>query len=186
MNVSETALDFASASDRSHEAGDPERFRLTDRLDVLRAGDNVLAIVALNLRPTSRDFSIIPELGVPAPLVHADFRLSSTGGETIFLREPDGTLAGRVEVPPQIRDRSYGRADASENEYAYLVTPTPAAPNDTLSSASRIPTRPFISPTSGEYEEGIEAVVFAESFPFEGAEVRYTLCLLYTSPSPRD
>jgi len=46
----------------SHEAGAPEEFDISDRKDLLVAGENVLAIQAHNRSVTSSDLSMIPEL----------------------------------------------------------------------------------------------------------------------------
>ena len=46
----------------SHEAGTPEEFDISDRKDLLVAGENVLAVQVHNRRLTSSDLSAIPEL----------------------------------------------------------------------------------------------------------------------------
>ncbi|MHC4434896.1 MAG: DUF1800 family protein, partial [Planctomycetota bacterium] len=46
----------------SHEAGTPRDFDISDHMDLLRTGDNVLAIQVHNRNITSGDLSMIPEL----------------------------------------------------------------------------------------------------------------------------
>ncbi|MCH2376521.1 MAG: lamin tail domain-containing protein, partial [Planctomycetes bacterium] len=182
VNVTDGEQDFASQALSSHPDGVVERFRVTDKLHLLQPGENVLAIAVINRTPGRGDMNMIPELGEPGPLLHTDFRLSSSG-ETVLLFDASGGLASRVDLPAQIRDRSYGRVDSNVAQYAYLLTPTPLAPNDTLSSEAPIPIRPLITPSSGEFNEDFEARITLAGFPFEGAELHY-YTLDGTDPRP--
>jgi len=51
-----------SQADGNHEAQGTDSFDVSDHIDVLRAGDNILAIHALNVSTTSSDFIILAEL----------------------------------------------------------------------------------------------------------------------------
>jgi len=51
-----------SQADGNHEAQGTESFDVSDHIDVLRTGDNILAIHALNVSTTSSDFIILAEL----------------------------------------------------------------------------------------------------------------------------
>ncbi len=190
VNVDEGALDFASKASRGHEAGEPERFALGEWLSLLQQGDNILAMVLLNLRVDNNDLSLIPELGESAFVAHTNFRLSSSG-ETVVLTAPDGTPASSLTLPsPQVRDRSYGRTSPSAESGMYFLQPTPGAPNDSLASTTPIASEPLIEPAGGRQTAAVTVSVSAEGFPFDQVEVRYTLdgsvptaeSPLYTAP----
>ncbi|MCH2373294.1 MAG: CotH kinase family protein [Planctomycetes bacterium] len=175
VNVPEGEIDFVTRAVSSHEGDQAERFLLTDdQRRMLCAGENVLAVAAVNRSLTSNDMVLSLEMGEAAALLHTNFRLSSAG-ETVLLVGPDGRVASRVDLPPQVRDRSYGRPDPNLPVYAYLLHPTPGSSNDTRSSATLIPSQPHIEPASGEYSSGFDATVWFSSFRFDNVEVRYTL-----------
>ena len=60
-NLDGVAL-YNTKAKKSHEAGDPVDFDITEKLGIIREGDNVLAIQVHNDKLTSGDLSIIPRL----------------------------------------------------------------------------------------------------------------------------
>ena len=89
---------FASEATRSHSAGDPERFDLTPFVDLLRPGENLLAMVVLNSSPTSNDLILYPQLGTVPPALHTNFRIDSAGG-SVLLVDTGGRIADAVDIP---------------------------------------------------------------------------------------
>lgn len=61
-NLPAGAVPHDARATRSHEAGTPRDFDIGDHKDLLRTGDNVLAIQVHNRSITSADVSMIPEL----------------------------------------------------------------------------------------------------------------------------
>ncbi len=59
--------------------------------------------------------------------LHANFKLSSTKGETLLLSDKHGNVISRLELPSSIRNVSYGRLDSGK--YVWFSTPTPLAEN---------------------------------------------------------
>jgi len=53
---------FNTKAERAHEAGSPEDFNITQHLDILNEGKNVLAVQVHNDKLTSNDLTMIPEL----------------------------------------------------------------------------------------------------------------------------
>ena len=119
-NQPEGELTFASTATRTHEALGPELFNLTEFRDHLRIGENVLAIVALNLRPSSNDLSMIPQLGTVPPILHSNFRLDRAG-EELVLADPRGEIIDSIQFPAQFPDVSFGRSpnDAQTQRVAH-------------------------------------------------------------------
>lgn len=163
---------FESRSDEKHEAGTPERFDFTSRLDLLRPGTNVLAVVGLNDTPSS-DMSLIPELGVIPLVLHSSFKLDAEGGELLMLRDADGALRDQIQLPLQTEDHSYGRALDRGGEWAYFLTPTPDAANTSRSFTEAIADRVSADPEPGIFQGTSLEVSFSTSLPGL-TEIRYT------------
>ena len=53
---------YNTKSKKGHEAGDPKDFEITDKLNLLKEGSNVLAIQVHNVELTSNDLTMIPML----------------------------------------------------------------------------------------------------------------------------
>ncbi|MBN1422226.1 MAG: CotH kinase family protein [Planctomycetes bacterium] len=181
-------LTFASRSSRSHEASQNERFDLNDSRALLRRGENVLAMVALNATSTSNDLSLIPQLGTLGFLLHANFAVTREG-EAIFLSDPSAHIIDRVYLPPQIQDRSFGRSPDGTGAFLYHMTPTPAAPNAGPTSPDPISIEPAFAPEAGWYPSELDVEITA-SIPLDAFEIRYTTngtapsqsSALYTQP----
>ncbi len=73
------------------DAGTPEEFPLDDDLDLLRPGENVLAIVGLNVTIDNRDFSLSPWLAV-------DSNAAWGCGTTLFSSGTVATLTGNIPL----------------------------------------------------------------------------------------
>ena len=80
-----------------------------------------------------------------------------------------------AELSAQFRDTSAGI------QYGYFINPTPGKPNDSV-----------LNGPPQEITFSKQSCMFTQSFELRlstktpGAIIRYTTCLLYTSPSPRD
>ena len=174
--------DFDSIATTKHEPGHAECFDLTQHAGNLVAGENVLAIVGLNDRP-STDMSLIPEIGTFAPILHASFELAAAGGEVI-LSGPDGTIVDRMTYPPQAEDRSFGRTPDAGDRLAFFVTPTPGAAN--LSRPFEKPPSASISfsPAPGFHGGPLEVEIQLESHG-EGITLRSTTDGSPPTPSSR-
>lgn len=61
-NVAGAIPRFNQSASALHEAGEPEEFDLTARMDLLQPGENLLAIQSHNYNITSSDLSMIPTL----------------------------------------------------------------------------------------------------------------------------
>jgi hypothetical protein len=103
----------------------PRRFVLDNPEEILRAGENVLAIQVHNSGPGSSDFSMIPFLsaryagasteGITPPAIlgltdealHTNFRISA-GGETLFLHDANGNFVDSLPVYNLPADVSVG------------------------------------------------------------------------------
>ncbi|HVR73705.1 MAG TPA: chitobiase/beta-hexosaminidase C-terminal domain-containing protein, partial [Planctomycetota bacterium] len=163
---------FASRATRGHSATTVERFDLTARMDLLEAGENVLAIAVLNQIPTNNDLILFPALGnVPAPL-HTSFKISADGGP-VLLVDPAGRIHDEVDLPLQSPDHSYARSPDGSGPFLYHRTPTPGARNEGPASD-----RPLLvadtkfSSDRGFYDAPFEVALTTET---EGAQIRYTL-----------
>jgi hypothetical protein len=90
---------FYAAADVDHEAGTPERWDLTDHLDLLTPGENIIGLHGVNLGLTSTDFSLIPELRLTREVV--------TDGSLIWF-DMDFATAGSAlpALPPATRPSS--------------------------------------------------------------------------------
>ena len=179
VNVDEEdlTLDFDTFSERSHEAHtrDAQDWRERWSLDVAaehwRTGANVIAFVLLNRSLGGNDLTLLPEMGTIPKVFHTNFRLAIEG-EDILLVDPELNIVDAVNVPVQIEDRSYGRSANDGGEFRYLLTPTPGAENNTLSSTEPISQRPEFDPPPGEFSDDV-LVTMTVNFPFD-VELRYT------------
>ena len=143
-----------SSGTSKHEAGNFERYNLTQHINLLENGTNVLAIVGLNnLNPGSSDMSLIAELGVVPSVLHTNFQLEKNG-EVILLSNPDREITDGIEFPEQTQDHSYGHLPNATGPWKYLLKPTPELPNETTGFDEPISTNVEISLPAGLYEEG--------------------------------
>ena len=150
FDTSEQEPEFKSQSSRTHGARSKVRFDLTEAIDLLRPGKNLLAMVLLNRSPTNRDMILAPELGHVLPVFHTDFRLEGEG-EVLILSRPDGDIEDIVTFGAQTEDRPYGRVTDAAGEFRYLLAPTPLEKNDPRSSSEPISSKPDFDPPGGEF-----------------------------------
>ena len=156
----------------SHEAGDPERFDLTDDLDQLVAGTNVLAVIGLNVNGTSSDFSLHPELGIVPQIIHTNFELNRDG-EQVILSDPSGDIVDAIVFPEQTQDHTFGRTESGGGEWKYFLTPTPGLANSGQSFDEPISSTVSVEPPAGVYSESIDVEI--STTLAELTDVYYTL-----------
>lgn len=106
------------------------------------------------------------------PELHAGFRLSSEGGETVYLIGADESVISEVTLPALDNDTAYGRRIDGYDMWERL-TPTPGRPNNTATvvtlRAEVAP--PMFSHESGFYDEALMLTLTAD----EGSRIYYTL-----------
>ena len=151
-------LTFASTSRTSHEARTAQRFIVSDWAEHFRIGRNVIGAAVLNRTVSSADMSFAPELGVVPPVFHTNFQID---------------VGDAVDLPEQRRDRSYGRFPDGTGDFAYMLIPTPDAPNDRHVSSEPLSTEITLDPPPGLYRQDTE-VTLSANIPFEGFEIRFT------------
>ncbi|MCZ6795448.1 MAG: CotH kinase family protein [Planctomycetota bacterium] len=167
----ETDPTFASRASRSVEKRD-ERFDLTAHRELLRPGENLLAIALLNITTTNRDLRLIPELGTVPRILHTNFRLNQDG-ERLLVADPSGDLLDAVIFPRQSTDRSYGRFPDGAGSFFYMLFPSPGEPNDEHVAAELLPDELSAEPNAGKLTRETDVVLLGE-IPFAGFEIRYT------------
>ncbi len=106
-----------------------------------------------------------------SPELHADFRLSSEGGETVCLFAPDGTLINTATLPSLEKDVAYGRRFDGGDAWG-RITPTP---NQTNNIAALAEPDPYVAPPMFSHESGFydDEILLTLSVP-EGTSVYYT------------
>ncbi|SDR66787.1 Listeria/Bacterioides repeat-containing protein/Por secretion system C-terminal sorting domain-containing protein [Polaribacter sp. KT25b] len=110
------------------------------------------------------------DISVANEPLHANFKISS-GGESIFLKNPSGALvSGSPSVVLDV-DVSYGRQPDGTGDWLYFDEPTPLASN-TSSGLTEIIKPPVFSHASGLFSEPFNLSLTAEN---EGAVIIYTL-----------
>lgn len=113
------------------EAVDLSGYFLTDRPTGLRKFEIPAGVV---LQPQSYMLFIAdsePEQNEPGGIVHTNFRLSSTNGESLILSNPAGVIIDRVDFAAQQADISEGRKTPEKaSEIVALPRPTPGTAND--------------------------------------------------------
>ena len=118
---------------------------------------------------------------------YSSYALSVSGGYSVVLSEPDGTIFDRVFVPMQYQNISYGRT--SDGALRYFTQPTPEAANGGPTYYGRAP-MPEYSTYGGLFKTG-DVLNISLAVP-SGCRVYYTLDntdpneskTLYTSPIP--
>jgi len=149
----------------------PFHYAIANFRELLRAGENVLAIQVHNTGAGSSDLTLIPFLTlgmeeVPAgargaaellrsnlPSLHTNFKISSDG-EAISLTSAEGLLLDTVITGELPTDISYGRFPDGTGEFSYHIEPTPGTTND-APGYSAISGRPAFSRTGGFYPDAI-------------------------------
>ncbi|HPN39397.1 MAG TPA: lamin tail domain-containing protein, partial [Melioribacteraceae bacterium] len=104
-----------------YQGGKPYEFRLNDLHNLIKQGENVLAIQVHNQSINSSDLTLIPFftigynysipdslnistlLGTSLPKLHANFKISSSG-ENLFLTNPNNNIIDSLFVPSLVSD----------------------------------------------------------------------------------
>ena len=150
-NINGTPPAYNSGTITDHEAliysgGSPERFMITDFTSILNEGENILTIQAHNISSNSSDFTIIPFLsaifssqnntgieppsilGLTANNLHTNFKISSSGSETIRLNNASGGLVNQIVTENLPENTSIGVSITSGAIVSYADT-TPGYEN---------------------------------------------------------
>ena len=150
-NINGAPPAYNSGTITDHEAliysgGSPERFMITDFTSILNEGENILTIQAHNISSNSSDFTIIPFLsaifssqnntGIEPPSIlgltannfHTNFKISSSGSETIRLNNASGGLVNQIITENLPENTSIGVSITSGDIVNYSDT-TPGYEN---------------------------------------------------------
>jgi len=173
---------------RMYEGGLPHRYDIDDAAELLREGDNILAIQVHNLGSESSDMSFIPFLTLqqenssgitPPPLVlqlsgssiHTNFKIKSAG-ESLFLSDPSGEPLDSLFTGVLTTDVSIGRKPDGDPNWVYFHQPTPGGSNISMGSDTLITGGvPVFSHAAGFYLNGIDLELAAD---MGGATIYYT------------
>jgi hypothetical protein len=150
----------------------PSAFDLSDRLELVRRGVNVLAVEAHNSADSS-DLSLVPflslgftsvrsgrqsaRLELPPRELHTNFALRSEG-ERVRLYDPRGCEADALEPVALLADESYGRQPDGSAGLGYFLEPTPGGANVTESRPGFAAT-PAFDPPAGYTGGSVEVAV---------------------------
>lgn len=139
-----TTDDYSEA--QMYQGGKPYEFRLEELHNLLKQGENVLAIQVHNQSLNSSDLTLIPFFtiglnysvdnsfniglltGTTLPKLHTNFKISSEG-EKLFLVDNNSNLVDSIIVPALTADVSYGRSSADINQLLFFSVPTPEKEN---------------------------------------------------------
>lgn len=102
--------------------------------------------------------------------LHANFKLGS-GGESVFLKNPEGALVSGSPSVALNMDVSYGRQPDGTGDWLYFDVPTPGTSN-VESGTVKILAPPSFSHKSGLYTDDFDLTL---STDIEGATIVYTL-----------
>ncbi|MCR5862830.1 CotH kinase family protein [Flavobacterium sp. J372] len=94
---------------------------------------------------------------VPGQPLHTNWKIS-TGGETIVLTQPDGTVADQAPATALEENVSIGRQPNGTGSWLFFYTSTPGTPN-TGSGLTELLTPPVFSHNSGYYNTGFNLVL---------------------------
>jgi len=143
----------------------PESFRIDSLHNLIREGENVLAIQVHNHSTGSSDLTAIPFLSVGSninpgadhpvppilkinsPLLHTNFKLDAEG-ETVFLYDPSEIIVDSIAFERMYTDLSIGRYPDGSGNLFYFKDATPGEPNLTKTYAS-IAGEPYFSSPGG-------------------------------------
>ena len=171
VNAPEGELRGSSMATDGREAGVADRFDLSEHVNLLHKGENVLAIAGMNAGRGSSDMSLKAGLGFLPTTLHASFRLAKEGGE-LKLTGPDGTVVDSIRYGEQATDQSYGRAKDGTGEWGFFLTPTPGKPNVGPQQTKPVDSKLVFSPKAGFHDVGVEVNITAEASA--DVVVRYT------------
>ena len=174
------------------------RYPLTNAQDLLQPGRNVLAVQVhrarlgtvvsgLSLRAYlsakytngSREGQTPPlPLNLAPAASHTNFRLSS-GGETVYLYNPEGQLIDLLELPALTGEVSYGRT-YDGGQLTYFAEPTPGAANTGRRALGFLTDEVVFSRPPGPVDDG----PFLLQLTHDGANGQIHYTLDGTSPGP--
>lgn len=100
---------------------------------------------------------------------HTNFKLSASGGETVSIANPSGTVLDQILLPAIQDDYSYGRQTDGSSGLSTFSLPSPNSSNST--GTSRVEDVDFSVP-AGVYTSA-QTVLLTTATP--GATIRYTL-----------
>ena len=178
----------------------PPQFSIADYAELLREGENVLAVQVHNQNGASPDLTALPLLTVYLPTpsaagdrpaavldyhqrsLHTNFRLSARG-EVISLYDAAGLPSDRLSCPPLPPGTSVGRPTGRSDSTVFFARPTPGAPNTATGGVAGLVTdRVTFSRPGGP------TAAFSLTLSGDGpnSEIRYTLdATTPTDTSPR-
>ncbi|HYW97267.1 MAG TPA: CotH kinase family protein, partial [Bacteroidales bacterium] len=166
---------YNSPSDGLHEAtmyngGQPESYTIGNINELLREGENVLAVQVHNQSASSSDLSSIPylsvqltgkpaspppsELGLTVNDIYTGFKIDADG-DTLYLYKPSGELADSAVITPQSTDISFGRKPDGTGPWYIFTNPTPGSANTSAGFDSYTPDEPVYSLPGGFYSTAI-------------------------------
>ena len=148
------------------DGGDPEKYVIPNIGELLKVGENILAIQVHNQSITSSDMSAIPYLSVqltmpPSSPPPPELNLSETNiytgfkidadGDTLFLFNPQGQLIDSVIISPIPPDYSIGRKPDGMGAWNIFPEPTPGESNSTEAFLFEATGEPVFSVPGGFY-----------------------------------
>ena len=166
----------------------PEMFEISYPSDILKTGENILAIQVHNDHETSSDLTAIPFLSVATvdkPVnrriidilnlkeneLHTNFKLDCDG-ESLYLTSPLGVLIDSVNIGYLPMNYSKGRSSKDETKWAVFNIPTPRNANSGEETNGQKPGVPSFNLPAGIYSSEIKVVMTA---PFDTDTIYYTL-----------
>jgi len=143
----------------------PESFTIDSLHNLIREGENVLAIQVHNHSIGSSDLTAIPFLSIGSkinpgtthpvppvlhinsPLLHTNFRLDAEG-ETVYLYDPSNSIIDSIAFERMYTDISGGKYPDGSGSLFYFQQATPGEPNLTKTYSS-ISGEPYFSVPGG-------------------------------------
>ncbi len=145
-----------TADNYDHEAqmyqgGSPDFFPIGNMSEILKQGENVIAIQIHNHSTGSSDLTAIPILSIGSSSggnstspyltniqnhLHTNFKLNADG-ETLLLFNASGDLIDSVTFKSIATDISFGRKPDGTADWVYFSAPTPSMPNQTEGFSSQ-------------------------------------------------
>ncbi len=191
IGIPGTPPPYYSASSALREAtmysgGQPEAYPVSNFRELLRQGENVLAIQVHNQSASSSDISCIPyfsirvpsvpsvpspqEISLPASSIYTGFKIDADG-DTLYLFTPTGEIADSIVIFPVTSDYSFGRQPDGSGTWHVFPLPTPGEANLTTAYDFDEYEAPSFSVPAGFYP-GPTQLVITTSNP--GDTIRYT------------
>lgn len=165
----------------------PEKFVIANPAQVLKTGENILAIQVHNVDLTSSDLSAIPFLSVEtadkaaAPRnitilnlgnqeFHTNFKLDADG-ESLYLTNPLGTMTDSVRMGMLKINYSFGRSSKDPAKWVVFTTSTPGTINSGEELSGEMTGKPVFTYPGGVYPASMKVGI---STPNIGDTVYYT------------